>query len=139
MNIKHCNWYGFDHEQVKKRFGVAEYLGDLPLTDGPTLAMYRSDNPNRELGHKDLVFLTSEFISGKNMNEIEPKDYILNAISCIKCENCIYSPNRHGMIYCECQTTAIDGGADYIRIVADVGTYLPCTINLLTQEVEFYK
>jgi hypothetical protein len=136
--LRHTNWYGFNHEAVKKRFNVVTYLGDLPLAHGPTVAVYHSSNPDRSKGHKDYVMLTSEYVSGRDKEEFE-KICNVTGIYCIGCEEVVYSPNRHGMIYCECKKVAVDGGSDYLRISGNVGDYLVCDINLMTQEITHKK
>lgn len=44
-------------------------------------------------------------------------------LKCKKCNDIIFSKNRHDMCYCKCGAIAIDGGADYIRITGNKEDY----------------
>jgi hypothetical protein len=41
----------------------------------------------------------------------------VNCIECPKCGDIIYSRVRHDFHYCACETIAIDGGFDYMRVL----------------------
>lgn len=143
MVIKHNNYYGLDHKEVKRRFGAEEYLGDTCI-DGESFvsSIYRSMNPDREKGHKDIIFLSfpaevkSGYIRGKNLADIED-DLTVDGINCINCDDIIYSPHRHAMVSCTCGETSIDGGREYIKVTGNPKDYRHCTINLVTQEVRY--
>ena len=40
---------------------------------------------------------------------------ILNGAKCLKCNDVIYSRNRHDFKYCSCKAIAVDGGLAYLR------------------------
>jgi len=44
---------------------------------------------------------------------------IVNAITCPRCGDTIYSRTRHDYRSCSCNEVAIDGGFDYVKITYD--------------------
>ena len=44
---------------------------------------------------------------------------IINAIQCNQCKDIIFSRTRHDFRWCSCQSTAIDGGFDYVKITGN--------------------
>lgn len=44
---------------------------------------------------------------------------MISAIKCKKCGDIIFSKHRHDMVWCKCNTVAIDGGQDYLRITGE--------------------
>lgn len=40
-------------------------------------------------------------------------------VKCLKCGDIIQSTHRHDFRWCSCQSVAVDGGDDYMRIVGD--------------------
>ena len=141
MAIKHNNYYGLDHKQVKKKFNVDEYLGDTCIEgENFVSSIYRSMTPDRGKGHKDIIFLTfpidssSGYIRGKDLSEIN-NELTVDAIECLNCGDTIYSPHRHSTVYCTCEETAIDGGRDYIKVTGNPLDYKHCSINLVNGEI----
>lgn len=45
-------------------------------------------------------------------------------ISCLKCGAAVYSDDRHDFKWCPCQSVAVDGGYDYLKIVGSFGDWL---------------
>jgi hypothetical protein len=43
----------------------------------------------------------------------------INAIKCLKCGDVIYSRSRHDFHWCSCESCAIDGGFDYMKITGN--------------------
>lgn len=134
MKLKHSNWYGFDHEKAIERLGATKYLGDVSIKDR-TYALYFSENPDTSKGHKHYPMLCkidgTLYVSALDKEELE-KYTKMDALHCPECDDVIYSPHRHGMIYCTCGKNFIDGGRDYIRC-----TNAPIVwIDLLTGEIE---
>jgi hypothetical protein len=138
---------------VKKEFeGSPDYIGEFSVEfkfkDGckrwHPCAVYRSNNPNRSKGHKDYLLLWSELI-----NPVEPElgrrtiisgmdDYQMEefryqeGVHCEKCNEVIYSVDRHDYKHCECGDCMIDGGRDYTRRSASGRKVV---IDLLKMEV----
>lgn len=147
LPIKHTNWYGFKQQGVKDQFNVVQYLGDSVIKGGPTYAIYYSSNPDKSKGHKNIVLLSLEYdkdgnpkntwVSGMDFRTFK-KEAIQNGVYCLTCKYAMYSPHRHGFITCDCGKVSVDGGKDYNKVVfKDVGDFVSCEINLLTQRVKF--
>jgi len=52
------------------------------------------------------------------------------AIKCHKCGDTIYSRTRHDMRWCTCESIAIDGGFDYIKVSGEPDSYSQVQIVL---------
>lgn len=137
--LKHLNYYGFDHEKINKQFGGdLTYLGDTTVFgEYQPSAIYKAANPDRAKGHKDYMLLTKdgEFYVRGMEPEVFIHESIVSGVECNNCKDIIYSPHRHSMIYCSCQSVAIDGGKDYTIITGK--DYKLCNIDLMTGEVKF--
>ena len=55
----------------------------------------------------------------------------INAIKCLKCGDIIYSRSRHDFHWCSCESCAIDGGFDYIRITGNLENWENAEIQIL--------
>jgi len=62
----------------------------------------------------------------------------INAIKCLICGDIIYSRARHDFHSCKCGETSIDGGFDYMRVIAPSG-YDNVEIEVDTTEADLYK
>jgi len=138
INLDNFNWYGFDHEIVKKNFeGDLRYVGTFSIKGEPTpRAFYLNSSPNRKKNHKDYMTLQrwrgTTYVSGIDYEDLEPFRY-QQGIQCSKCEDVIYSVTGHDCRSCCCGGCFIDGGRDtYYRVG---GTdHKAVTIDLLAGE-----
>ena len=55
----------------------------------------------------------------------------VNAIRCKKCGDIIYSRSRHDFHWCSCESCAIDGGFDYIKITGNPSDWENIKVNIL--------
>lgn len=119
------NRYGFDHEAVSKRFGPSTYVGTFSFGGGYLpWAVYRAHKPDKSKGHKKYFMLQvvegigprQMIITGLTAQAMQKYRY-RSAIKCLKCDTIVFSSYRHDCHECDCKETAIDGGADYTRIV----------------------
>lgn len=140
------NWYGFDHDKVRQKFGDLdgnlEYIGSFCVKGMyRPAAVYYAPNPDRSKGHMNYVFFWKEMdpvlfrntllVSGMSPEAME--EYrVQEGIYCQECDDLIYSVMRHDMRYCGCKKTFVDGGRDYMRY----GGGLPVMIDLLTGETK---
>lgn len=46
---------------------------------------------------------------------------IVNRIRCKKCDDIIESKHTHDMVWCECNSVAVDGGNEYQRLTWSEG------------------
>ncbi len=135
------NWYGFDHDAVNKRFdGDLTFVNDICVNgEYYPVAVYRAANPNVEKGHKKYMLLqtTNEgggLVRGMSEEEMEKWRY-QDAVHCLKCNQVIYSINRHDFRSCRCESISIDGGRDYTKLACDnTSRYVLGTLDLLTDE-----
>lgn len=44
-------------------------------------------------------------------------------VKCIKCGSVIQSMHRHDFKWCPCNTIAVDGGSDYLRLLGGLDSY----------------
>lgn len=139
------NWYGFDHEEVNKRFeGHLTYLSSFCVNgEYNPVAVYKASSPNREKGHKNYLLLQIQdnagkrqaLVRGMNAEEIEPFRY-QSAVVCKLCNDIIYSVMRHDNRSCECGSISVDGGSLYFKLsFSDKTNFTTCTIDLLTNEI----
>jgi hypothetical protein len=61
----------------------------------------------------------------------------IHAIKCLSCGDVIYSRARHDFYSCKCGEASIDGGFDYMRIMAEKG-YEPIEIDIDVTEEDLY-
>lgn len=61
---------------------------------------------------------------------------LIRGIKCKKCNDVIYSRCRHDFHWCSCQSCAIDGGFDYLRIMGHDGDWEQTEINVLDGKSE---
>jgi hypothetical protein len=135
MKLKKINWYGFNHEVVANRFKDTEYVNTFcVLGEYYPVAVYRCLKPNRKKKHKDYLLLqiindpdSLEYgakdkrvlivrgMDQAQMNEFRYRD----ALHCKRCDDVIYSIYRHHMHSCSCNSVAVDGGDDYLKISGD--------------------
>ena len=54
-------------------------------------------------------------MQGKLPSKILVSKIISNKIKCTKCGDVIESKTRWDMVWCSCQSVAVDGGHDYLR------------------------
>jgi len=47
----------------------------------------------------------------------------VSGIECLKCHDKIWSRYTHDFRYCKCETVAVDGGRQYLRIIGDARDY----------------
>lgn len=55
---------------------------------------------------------------------------IRNQARCLNCNDFIMSINRHDFKSCKCGAVSVDGGVDYLRRLADPGTYQELSISI---------
>lgn len=123
------NWYGFDHDVVRKRYGDLdgnlEYVGSFCVDkEYKPCAVYYAPNPDKTKGHQNFVLFSYDsvllqyFVRGRTKKEITP--YLKQVgMYCDKCEDVIYSVMRHDMRYCSCKRVSVDGGREYLRSSAE--------------------
>lgn len=122
MNVKECNYYGFDHKAVAEKFeGDLTYVGDMCLNEGQTVAVYKAANPDRSKGHKEFMLLqylrgsNRGVVAGRELEEIQ-KHSSHSAVLCTQCNTLLYSVHRHHFHSCGCPNeTFVDGGKEYLR------------------------
>jgi hypothetical protein len=145
VRIQKSNWYGLDHEAVKKHFeGEPIFVNDFCVNDEyPPSAVYYCANPNLEKGHKNYVLLTKSggqmYVRGMTPEEMEKWRY-QDALHCLSCDEVIYSVNRHDFHPCSCGKVKIDGGRDYTKICFDPDAkFKHVTLDLLTDTISDTK
>ena len=62
----------------------------------------------------------------------------IQAIQCKKCKDIIYSRAHHDFHWCSCESVAVDGGFDYLRICGNEKNYKIITINVKATKRELY-
>ena len=60
----------------------------------------------------------------------------LNGIKCLKCGDIIYSRSRHDFRWCSCESCAVDGGFDYLKIVGNKENWEFKRINVLENKTD---
>lgn len=60
----------------------------------------------------------------------------LGGIKCLKCGDIIYSRSRHDFRWCSCESCAVDGGFDYIKIVGNKENWEFKRINVLENKTD---
>lgn len=60
----------------------------------------------------------------------------INAIKCLKCNDIIYSCSRHDFHWCSCNSCAIDGGFDYIKIIGNPSDWERTEIEILNDKLD---
>lgn len=60
----------------------------------------------------------------------------INAIKCLKCGDIIYSRSRHDFRWCSCESCAVDGGFDYLKIVGNKENWEFKRINVLENKTD---
>lgn len=139
INKEKFNWYGFDHEEVRKHYGDLDgnlqYVGTFCVKDHYTpAAVYHAPNPDKSKGHKNFVLfykdpvLMTFMVTGMTIGEMLPYVNQLG-IQCPACAEVIYSVMRHDYRRCMCEESFVDGGRDYLR--ANIGS-ISVNIELLS-------
>jgi len=67
---------------------------------------------------------------------------IQNAVRCNKCDDYIYSANRHDFKTCKCGNISVDGGMDYLRRVGkgiSDRTYTDMSMEMSDEAVQACK
>lgn len=62
----------------------------------------------------------------------------VTGVVCLKCGDFIWSRARHDFHWCSCQSTAIDGGFDYMRVCGDLKNHKVTTKNMKCTKQEAY-
>lgn len=121
MKLQGLNtWYGFDHEEVNKRFdGNLTFLGTFCIKGQyEPSAVYVAAQPDLSKGHKKYMALTKSgglwYVQGCDEEEME-KYRSQDVLHCKECDEVIYSVMRHDFHSCSCESVSIDGGNDYTR------------------------
>ena len=60
----------------------------------------------------------------------------INAIKCLKCGDTIYSRYRHDFHWCSCESCAVDGGFDYLKIIGKKEDWESVQINILENKTD---
>lgn len=60
----------------------------------------------------------------------------LSGIKCLKCGDIIYSRSRHDFRWCSCESCAVDGGFDYLKIVGNKENWEFKRINVLENKTD---
>lgn len=60
----------------------------------------------------------------------------LGGIKCLKCGDIIYSRSRHDFHWCSCESCAVDGGFDYLKIVGNKENWEYTQINVLENKTD---
>lgn len=135
--LKQRTWYGFNHEEVNKKFsGNPVFISEFEIA-GHTWAVYFCDASNRELGHKNYMMLGKHgdklYASGRTKEEMEKLRY-QSAILCQNCNTVLYSMNNHDYHGCGCPNNAtVDGGReDLMYSSKDFSLVKILTLDLLT-------
>ena len=61
---------------------------------------------------------------------------IVKGIKCKKCGDVIYSRSRHDFHWCSCNSVAIDGGFDYLKIIGQPNDWKLNSVEVLPLESE---
>jgi hypothetical protein len=142
MKVNDINYYGVNPEAVIKNFeGDLSYVGSFSV-DGRARAVFKNANPNREKSHKDFMMLhtiydpakakATWFVSGMD-NELMREFLVLTVLKCKKCDDMVYSADRHHMAYCTCKEVAIDGGDVYCKVTGKAEDYEMYTWDVLNK------
>lgn len=138
MRLLKPDWYGLDHNAVKTQFeGDLSFCNEFcVLGEYAPSAVYVAAKPNKAKGHKKYALLTKSngqwYIRGMSPQKMRQFRY-QKAIHCLKCDDIVYSVNRHDMRHCTCGNVAIDGGKDYTKINFKSGsTFEQVVIDLIT-------
>lgn len=149
MKIKEFSWLGFNHKAVREKFeGDLEFISEMSVpimtsygAVNTPCAVYKTNKPNKEKGHKDYALLFSAgdsyYITGRTSEEMEPL-WKANGIHCKSCGDVLISIHRHHFHKCDCENeTFLDGGNDYQRIGGvDLSQIESVVVNLLTKEIK---
>lgn len=134
------NWYNLDHDAVNKKFeGELTYCGTFCVkNEYAPVAVYKSKKPNTKKGHKKYMLLVIErpqsIVRGMTAKEMM-KWRFQDAIHCLKCNQVVYSVNRHDYRPCKCGSAFIDGGKDYTRSGGDRKVYKIVRIDIITGKI----
>jgi hypothetical protein len=120
MKISDLNYYGFDHDNVIKKFsGGLTYVTTMCIDNQYSpWAIYLAAAPDVSKGHKEYMLLCTRdgvgYVSGRTAEQLESQ-WVQGAIKCPVCKDIIISINRHDYTLCTCKACMIDGGRDYER------------------------
>jgi hypothetical protein len=84
------------------------YIHDVNIIGVGIVPLYKKDERYLYINNKNKEIN----ITNKNINKI--KDIF--GIRCSKCNELIYSKNRHDFVTCSCGTFSVDGGRDYFKL-----------------------
>lgn len=149
IKIKHTDWYGFDHEAVRKQFpGNPDFRNYMPLRDNAGKdfvgAVYYVGLPDRKKGNKPYLILLKQkgqlFVTGMSRFRMN-KFRMVSGLLCQECGTAVYSISRHHFNMCDCRNAVFaDGGLDYFRAGAKRMMYANTVqIDLLTNKVTIVK
>lgn len=145
-NFTRKNWYGFNHNEVNKKFdGGLTFLNSFCIYDEyDPVTVYKVKNPNKAKGHKKYLLLyLDSFINKLVIRGMSPyqmnKEKYRSAALCLKCNDLIFSANRHNMCSCSCYNISVDGGKDYFSISYQTPLYRTLTVDLLTGKEKLTK
>lgn len=137
MKIKQVNYFGFDHNEVDKKFGgELTYIGDFCLNDTyQPVAVYKKNKPDRSKGHKRYMTLSKQYVGGMELEDLL-KHTKHSAAHCLECDTVLYSVHRHHFHECNCNNEMfVDGGRDYLRIGAkDLSKVVTGILDVLNDE-----
>ncbi len=137
------NWYGFKHSGVSDKFsGGLTYVGTFCVNgEYAPVAVYKAAKPNKEKGHKKYMLLqvtnhvpNELCVRGMSAAEMAAWRYHVGII-CNKCQEVLYSVNRHDFRACDCGATKVDGGREYLRYLGDIQKIQVVNIDLFTGKV----
>lgn len=149
LSLKKVDWYGLRHDLVREKFeGDLTFVNYMNVGDkGDVIAaVYHAAKPNLDKGHKEFMLLWKYYdraqdkeqwvVSGMTREQIE-KHAEVEGLACLKCNQALWSLNRHHFHSCGCKNDMfVDGGKEYLRAGAKaLAKTMPVRINLLTDEI----
>lgn len=135
-------FYGINVDKALELLNADKFLGEFCVQGMyQPVAMYYSENPDKSKGHKQFPFIfvdpasNQTFIGALDKEEFEQYRY-QNAVLCKKCDEVIYSKNRHDFHECSCRSVNVDGGRDYFKVgYYPDSIYEYVTIDFFTGEI----
>lgn len=128
MKLREFNYFGFNHDAVKKKFGEKlQFVCEMPVPimtkHGPVplpCAVYYNPEPDLKKSHKDYMLIFSNadtyFVAGRSHKEMNMV-WDIPGVVCRGCDTVLVSIDRHHFVQCGCENeTFLDGGMDYQRI-----------------------
>ena len=62
-----------------------------------------------------------------------------NSVQCNKCKDIIESKSRHDFVMCSCESTAIDGGKDYLRRLGNPEDYTDLSEVVSKEDTDWFE